>query len=450
MKKFFTLLLALFVLPLAAEEPSIPYGDWSGTISFGVVKYTLVLHVVKQENGKPLATMDVIEKNAKDVSLDTFIVKNNWVDFSTPSPKTSFRGYWYHDKNCIVGKFKKGIISVSLNLKNIGGPKTVETSFENEKGEARLSGTLTLPSGSQPFPAVVLISGAGPSDRDTRSNLALTDHLSSLGIASLRYDKRGIGKSTGSFERATSADFANDAISAVEYLKNHPEIDSSQIGLIGHSEGGAIAASVAALTSDIAYLVSLGAPAVPGEELLYGQESLIQEVHKAHPKRMEIRKKVFSIIRDEEDFHKRAALVKKEVEAYFANAPLENSHVGEDVLRPDTVDYILPKLLSPWFRYFLTYDSTHHLKQVKSPILALGAEKDFQVPSKQSLSAIRKALEEASHRDFTVQELPDHNHMFQTCTTGTLFEYDKIEEPLSPVVLNTISDWISAKTASKK
>jgi pimeloyl-ACP methyl ester carboxylesterase len=147
--------------------------------------------------------------------------------------------------------------------------------FLNEKHQVRLAGTLTLPHANGPFPAVMLISGAGPQDRNYRvfghkPFLVLADHLTKLGIAVLRVDDRGVGKSTGSFTEATSQDFADDALAGIEYLKTRSEIAHKKIGLLGHSEGGLIAPMVAARSRDVAFVVMMAGPGLKGDEIVVG------------------------------------------------------------------------------------------------------------------------------------------------------------------------------------
>jgi alpha/beta superfamily hydrolase len=142
-----------------------------------------------------------------------------------------------------------------------------EVRFPNDSGNVTLAGTLTLPSKSGKYPVVVLISGSGPQNRDEeildhKPFLVLADHLTRNGIGVLRYDDRGVGQSTGKFETATSLDFSYDAESAVQYLKTRKDIDTTEIGLMGHSEGGLVAPMVAARSRDIAFMVLLAAPAM--------------------------------------------------------------------------------------------------------------------------------------------------------------------------------------------
>jgi hypothetical protein len=155
-----------------------------------------------------------------------------------------------------------------------------EVIVDNKKDEIRLAGTLSTPPSGGPFPAVLLISGSGPQDRDEtivghKPFLVLADHLTRLGVAVLRVDDRGVGQSTGQFLECTSQDFADDALAFIEFLKAHSKIDSRRIGLIGHSEGGLIAPLVAARSADVAFVVLMAGPGLTGEEIFYLQGALI-------------------------------------------------------------------------------------------------------------------------------------------------------------------------------
>src|SRR5207244_1983395 len=147
-------------------------------------------------------------------------------------------------------------------------------SYENSRAGVKLAGTLTRPQGDDPFPAVLLIAGSGPHTRNEevlghKIFLVLADYLTRRGMVVLRADKRGVGKSTGMYEEATSADFADDALAGVDYLKARKEVDPRKIGLIGPSEGGLVAPMVAARSKDVAFLVLMAGTGVSGEEILY-------------------------------------------------------------------------------------------------------------------------------------------------------------------------------------
>jgi uncharacterized protein len=282
-----------------------------------------------------------------------------------------------------------------------------------------------LPKGKKPFPAVLLVSGSGPQDRDEallghRPFLVLADYLTRRGIAVLRVDDRGVGGSVGASANDTSESYAGDALAGVEFLAQRPDIDAGKIGIVGHSEGGLIAPMVAIKSRDVAYIVLMGAPGVNGEELLDQQSVLVAKARgdsdEAIALNRDVQKKMFALLRQGKDY----IATEKELRAIWGEA---KTKMSSDNLRalgdPDAVArQQIKAVMSPWFRFFLTYDPSEALRQVRCPVLAVNGELDLQVPPKQNLPAIQAALQAGRNPDFSVQELPHLNHLFQTARTG--------------------------------
>jgi pimeloyl-ACP methyl ester carboxylesterase len=282
----------------------------------------------------------------------------------------------------------------------------------------------------------VLITGSGPQDRDEtllghKPFLVLSDYLTRKGIAVLRADDRGTGKSTGDFAAATTADFATDTEAGVAYLKTRAEVNPHKIGLIGHSEGGVIAPMIAARDHGIAFIVTMAGPGVPGDQILVAQVRAIDLASGKTPEEAEKdatqEREVLELLKTDKD----DATLEKDVRA----------KLGGDV--PDAkVGLSIKQLNSPWFRYFVNYDPAIALRKVQCPVLAIIGEKDVQVPARQNLPAIREALEEGGNKHFDVEEVPGLNHLFQTAKTGGPMEYAQIEETISPVALDKMAGWI--------
>jgi pimeloyl-ACP methyl ester carboxylesterase len=316
-----------------------------------------------------------------------------------------------------------------------------------------IGGTLTLPVGPGPFPAVLLISGSGQQDRDEaiaghRPFLVLADRLTRLGIAVLRTDDRGVGKTGGDPRTATTEDFAADAAAAISYLRTRPDIDSARIGLIGHSEGGIIAPLVAVRTGRVALLVLLAGPAVTGEELLLAQSealaraSGVPETQITENRRLN--ETIYRLVKSESDtavLIRRARAVLRE--AIEKMSPGEQESLGDPEVM---IESSLRPIVFPWFRWFLTHDPRPSLATVRCPMLALFGEKDLQVPPKQNLSALEEAVRLSGNPDVVAKVIPGVNHLFQTAGTGLPAEYATIEETISPAVLDTIGDWVVRTT----
>jgi hypothetical protein len=475
---FAGMLLTMLLLPAEtnaqekAQDQSVR-GDWSGVLDVGAVKLTLVLHIAQDAAGALSAKLDSPDQGASGIPVDTITLAGQTLKFEMKQLMASYEGTLNSEGTEISGKFTQGGMSFPLVLKRGVRPKEPpkrpqepkppypyreeEVSYENKAAEGvRLAGTLTLPKAQGPFPAVLLITGSGPQDRNEallghQPFLVLADHLTRQGIAVLRVDDRGVGKSTGKFSLATSEDFAGDALAGIEYLKSRPEINPKQLGLIGHSEGGLIAPMVAAQSKDVAFIVLMAAPGVTGEEILYEQGALMSRAAGAKEEAIEKNRKtqaeMFAIVKSEKDAAAAEKLLREVVTRQIAELPEEQRK--QVTASPAAIEAQIRQVNSPWFRFFLTYDPRPVLRQVKVPVLAINGELDLQVPPKQNLPEIDRALKAAGNRAYQLIELPKLNHLFQTALTGAFAEYEKIEETISPTALNTISDWILARTVKK-
>jgi uncharacterized protein len=326
---------------------------------------------------------------------------------------------------------------------------TEEVTFENTQANVTLAGTLTLPSKEGNFPSIILISGSGAQNRDEeiarhKPFLIIADHLTRNGIAVLRYDDRGVAKSTGDFRAAATVDFAADAASAVAYLKTRAEINKDKIGLIGHSEGAIVAPMVASNSKDVHFIVLLAGPGIEVRKLLMMQQELIPRSLGASES--DVQK---SIAISEKAFQMIATSVDREtLKADLANLIEENYDDIPAILHPPklTKEQVIAiqsdMLSSPWYQDLLNYNPASTLEKVTCPVLALNGEKDIQVTPKENLAAIREALMKGGNKNVVVKELPNLNHLFQECETGSLTEYETIEQTFSPVALKEMSEWI--------
>lgn len=444
--------LAALVLSsaVAAQGQDID-GTWQGALDTGAGTLRLVVHLSSTKDGLT-ATMDSPDQGAS--GLPVSLVKRDGSVFTLEMSAlgVKFNGTISKDPSTIEGTFQQGGGSLPLILKRgtaAAAPprrpqnpvkpypyREEDVTYENQTAHIRLAGTLTIPQGKGPFPAVELIAGSGPNDRDEslfnhKPFLVLADYLTRRGIAVLRTDKRGVAKSGGALATATTADFATDAEAGVAYLKTRPEVDARKIGLIGHSEGGEIAPMVAARNRDVAFIALMAGSGVPGDQIIVAQVVAGNEAagmsHELAQQAGQMERKVLDLVEQEKD----EAVLKRKL---------------RDLLGPDLPDAqfatVYGQLTSAWYRYFLTYDPAPVLRKLTCPVLAINGSKDTQVPPQQNLPAIRKALEEGGNKHFEAVELPGLNHLFQTAKTGSVSEYAQIEETISPVALEKIGDWI--------
>jgi pimeloyl-ACP methyl ester carboxylesterase len=442
----------------AATSSRDPRGVWQGKLQ-GALR--IVVHVGGDSAGGLTSTIDSPDQGATGLPVSTVSFAHDTLTLELASLGASFAGVMNDEATEIVGEWHQSGQSIPLNLARGDAAPTSsrpqeprkpypyaeeDVSYPGGAQGVRLSGTLTRPNGAGPFPAVLLITGSGPEDRDEqvfghRPFLVIADHLTRNGIAVLRMDDRGVGGSTGSSTQATSEDFAADVLAGVKFLGKRSGIDAKHIGLIGHSEGGLIAPMVATRSKQVAFIVLLAGPGVPGEQILYAQgEAISRALGKSEQqvaRQRRVQEKLFAIIRQDLDS---AAVVDRVREIFRAeqiDAATSQSQIPVSV----------GMARSPWFRYFLSYDPRPTLRRLKCPVLALNGEKDVQVPPRQNLPEIEKALESSRTRDFETRELPGLNHLFQTCTTGAPTEYGAIEETFAPVALDAITEWIQAHTA---
>ncbi len=310
--------------------------------------------------------------------------------------------------------------------------------YESPAAGIKLGDTLTVPNGHGPFPAVVLITGSGQQDRDEsalghKPFLVLADYLTRKGIAVLRSDDRGIGKSGGDFVTSTNVDFVKDTEAAIAYLKTRREIDPNRIGLIGHSGGGIVAPMVAARRRDVAFVVLMAGPGIPGDQLIVEQVVASAEAegvsHAVAIEEGKTQRRVEDVIMQGYDD---AALKEK----------------LRPILGAET-DAVVPQFTTPWHREFLFYDPATALRKVSCPVLAMIGQKDVPVLPDRNLAAIRKALDAGGNKRFEVVEMPGLNHLFQTAKTGAVSEYGRIEESMSPSALAKIAGWITTAVQSR-
>ncbi|MBD0255480.1 MAG: alpha/beta hydrolase, partial [Cytophagales bacterium] len=300
------------------------------------------------------------------------------------------------------------------------------------------------------------ITGSGPQNRDEelmghQPFLVMADYLSRRGIAVLRVDDRGVGKSTGDFGAATSRDFADDALAGVNFLKSRQDINPRQIGLVGHSEGGLIAPLVGTRSKDVAFMVLMAGPGVAGEAIIQRQTELIMKANGMAPEgiqsALDLQARMFDILRQETDAARAEEKMTEAVQQ--ATATMTEAQKQASGLTGEGSRTLARRLNTPWFRFFLTYDPKPTLRQVKVPVLALNGEKDLQVTPKENLAAIAAALKEGGNRQVQTRELPGLNHLFQTAQTGSPTEYAQIEETLAPAALQQVGDWIAGQVGKK-
>ncbi len=450
-------------LPLAAaaalfaQAPGIE-GNWQGTLNLGAVKLRLAVHIKKDASGKLTSTIDSIDQGANGIPVAATMFSANVLHLDIPAIHGTFDGKLNQSGSQIKGTFTQGA-GLPLTFERVekvaelNRPQTPKPPFpyraidvEYANGAIQLAGTLTVPQGAGPFPAALLITGSGPQDRDEslmghKPFWIIADHLSRHGVAVLRVDDRGVGKSSGKSSDETIQEMASDVLSGIAFLKTRGEVDPRRIGVIGHSEGGIVGPMAASESPDIAFVVMLAGPGVTGEQVLYLQADLVARSMGAGDAAIAANRKIqeliFRVLRDDRNNNDREAVIAHLRQAWKVQQ-------GSDA--PPAIEAQFQSITSPELRSFLFHDPADALKKVKVPVLAMNGSRDVQVPPRQNLPAIVATLTAAGNPDVTAVELPGLNHLFQHCKKCSPTEYGEIEETFAPEALDVMTDWIARHT----
>jgi pimeloyl-ACP methyl ester carboxylesterase len=437
-------------------------GKWLGIIKAPGMELRIAFEISETKEGGYSAVVHSIDQGAMNIPMTMVTLNGDNLRLEL-KPAFAYEGKLQPDGNAIEGNWIQGA-STPLVMKRVDKipelhrPQTPkkpypyreeEVAYENPSAKVSIGATLTVPNGKGPFPAVLLIPGSGHSDRDEavlghKPFLVLADHLTRQGIAVLRADKRGVGKTTGTFNDGGTKEYVSDALAGVAYLKGRAEVDAGKIGLLGHSQGGSVAPMVAAQSPDVSYIVLLAAPGLSGYDILVLQDGTEAKAGGATDEQIELirgfSRRFYGIVLRAKD----AAEIERETKALYATLTDAEKKALDWPNMHGTLS--LSWALSPGARDTLTSDVGPVLRQVHCPVLALNGSKDSQVPPWENLGRIESELKAGGNKDYTLRELPALNHLFQTCNTGAISEYIKIEETMSPLVLQTVSEWILATT----
>jgi pimeloyl-ACP methyl ester carboxylesterase len=458
--------LALALAALAASQPlsaqqSPLVGGWGGALEVQALRLRLTLTVADSAGTLHARWVSVDQGSAAFPA--TVAVRGDSVEFTAGQVgaryravlvgRDTLRGEWMQGAGTLPLTLVRGAdAGMVLRRPQVPQPpfpyRVEEVTVESVPG-VRLAGTLTLPPGDGPHPAAVLVSGSGPQDRDEtllghKPFLVLADYLTRRGIAVLRLDDRGIGRSTGSFVSATSDDFAQDAQAAVRWLRARPEVADDKVGIVGHSEGGLIGPIVASRTPELAFLVLLAGPGIRSDELLVMQGALISRAGGDAERDIErtsvFQRQMFAAIntvRDSAALRDTLAAIGRRFQETLTPEERASPYASDA-----TMTAAINTMVSPWYRWFLRYDPAAALRATRVPVLAINGALDLQVPPDENLAAIERELRAGGNRDVTVEKLPGLNHLFQTARTGAPSEYAEIEETFSPAALQRVGDWI--------
>ena len=447
--------------PRAWSGQAVVSGVWVGTID--VAGMSLRTRVVFTPTGKGLsAAIDIPQQGASGLPLRNVRLDGTSVHFELPATAAAAVFEGTVSGTAMAGTITQGAATGRFSFIRTGDvsvepppPYGVEdVSFAD--GDVTLAGTLTIPEGKGPFPAVVMLTGSGAQSRDEdivgfKIFKVIADHLTRHGIAVLRYDDRGVGGSTGSVPLSTTGDFSHDALAAMALLRARADIDAKRVGLFGHSEGGAAAALAAtAPAGGPSFIVMLAGAGVSGALVTR------QQVIDAATRLGATGEQLAGIVAAQEHVQ---ALVEsgappdQMVEAVRAlmRAQLEGRPAAQVAAIGDIDAFINARInaatagvMTPWWKFFVTFDPATALARVTCPVLAIFGGKDLQVPPSLHRPAIEKAL--SGNARVKVLEYPAANHLFQVAVTGQVSEDPTLEKALVPGLLDDVTKWIEEAT----
>lgn len=324
-----------------------------------------------------------------------------------------------------------------------------DVSFTNPDDGTTIGGTLTIPTGTGPFPCIALLSDTGPHSRDHEEGthkpfLVLADQLARRGYATLRTDTRGLGRSGGSHSAATLDIAAQDALAALVFLKSQPEIDPGRIGLLGRGEGAVVAAK-AATSPDTRFVVLLAPAGFPGAKVLEQRESAVLTAQGDRPEYIQARTQHLArtlglIVSGADDEAVRAAItddIKSRLAAHHDWGDLTAAQLSQGI------DAQFAIFTTPRSRSWLAQDPGAPLSALKCPVLALFAELDMDIPTQQNLPKVKSLLSSGTTAERSVIVIPAANHFFQRANTGFDEEHDKLDETLSHETIDQVTAFLS-------
>ena len=451
MKKTILILFAL-IMAFSAAAQTVE-GSWTGKLDVMGTQLNLVFNITKGADGAFACTMDSPDQGAKGIPAEITVTDGVNVKISMPALMAAYEGEL--KDGMLKGTFTQSGMSFALDMKpgtverrRPQTPKepypyaTEEVTFTNTADNATLSGTLTYPVGFDGMkkgtvPVVVMVTGSGLQNRDEeifdhKPFLVIADFLAHNGIATLRYDDRGAGKSTGDAVNGTTENNMKDALAAVDYARGTGKF--GRTGVLGHSEGGAIAFMLAA-RGKADFIVSMAGPGVRGDSILLAQNrrGMMQGGVPANmaDDYCKVLAKMFAVMAQLGTVSDPAAKVREIAK-----------ETGVSLPEPLVQNFAKSmEICTPWLKYFIGYDPSADIKAVKCPVMAVNGSKDVQVTAANNLAAIRRLLPENSRN--LIKEYPGLNHLFQHCTTGLTTEYGQIEETVSPEVMQDIAAWIT-------
>jgi pimeloyl-ACP methyl ester carboxylesterase len=454
-------------------------GSWLGVVSVGGANLRLVFNIKKISDASYSATFDSPDQKVFGIACSSASLKKDSLIIGIAIINGSYRGAW-NGKDNITGIYRQGSGKIALDLKRITetekaalskdkirpqtpkapfGYYSEDVEYDNADKSMHYGATFTRPEGSGKYPAVIIISGSGTQDRNGtmlghQPYWVLADYLTKHGIAVLRVDDRGAGRSSlgDDINKKTSLDFSYDVEASLNYLETRTDVDKRHLGLIGHSEGGMIAPMVAARRKDVSFIVMWAGPEAGGAMVLADQYAFAlkkQGMSNTEAEALkQLRLRIFNLFASSPTMDVLDQKIVPVFNAWKQEQPqttLTALNIQDDALS-NVIKSYNAIYSGAWLRFFIAYDPEQDLSKVKCAVLAINGEKDTQVNASENLTAIKEILTKSGNKDFEVVAIPNLNHLLQTAVTGDVSEYETIQETVSPVAMNIISNWIRRHT----
>jgi len=477
MSRILLLSIAIFFTSTASQaQTAAPLtGAWAGNI-MGI---KLIFHFTTAASGQLEGTLDSPQQGDFGHPFSSIVQGKDSITCLIKTPEVRYVGILTGDST-FSGNWYQGGRTFPLTLHRLGAAETKalatparpqtphppfpyhsdSVEYDNADKTVHLAATLTYPEKGGPFPAAILITGSGIQDRDEtifghHPFAVIADYLTRRGYAVLRVDDRTAGLSTGDIKYATSADFAKDVETSFNWLRKQKYIDPKKIGLIGHSEGAAIAPMVAAENKDIAFIISLAGPANGYSTMMYQAISPLQRSHANEQViafELAKEKMLLDNMKTAADSAAFMQGMDKDYRAYYTSIPDSLRPQYNFVPRPENYLHALApaawSIVTPWWKFLINYQVATWYPKVHCPVLLLGGDKDFQVSNATDITVIASILKAHHNTNVETHLMPGLNHLFQHCKTCLLQEYGALEETFSPEVLSIMADWLDKNIRS--
>ena len=472
MKKSFLLILVGFQSLFCISQDVLH--KWSGVLNAGGQKIELRLNLIQNADKTYSSNWDIPAQKVKGLASSKTELLNNQLSVEIKMIGASYSGSLNMSGDKVDGAWSQSGMSFPLNMGTVKEgqeekifikPQTPKPPFAYnvkdfvyEGNETKLSygATLTYPKEDKKFPLIILITGSGRQDRDEtifdhKPFAVIADYLTKKGYAVLRVDDRGAGKSTGDFSNSTTADFAQDVEEHIRYAKNLPMIDTTQIGLLGHSEGGLIAPMVAVRNKSVSFVILLAGPGVEIGELMAMQNEMVlksagisqEAINTYIPLYKNLMKTIVSINSIQDANAKAIEIVKNWYSNTDKNLVKATTNISSESDINKFATTMSETLSTKWWKYFASYNPQIALQKLKCPVLAINGSSDIQVPADANLKAIELGLKKAGNKKGTTMKFDNLNHLFQKCSKCTVQEYGELENTIEPEVLEYIYNWLT-------